>query len=223
MDTSEAVLDSYLTYGGSDRTAAKDLSTSKSLNYAKGASLVKPVIENVNTAGYSITFTDSVGIMGPENYFVKFNLDIIDAGNNYEAEEGWIALFYSAANDSTVNTYVTGTNDLQADTVEVNGFAPANFSNSIPNYIDGVIKITLDNLKTNNHFVDSWLDARLYTQDRLEFPFDTMYVGLKDSFYLGIHARDKRRIPYNIKCTVTTDVRSYSTLSSEEREFSAKY
>ena len=224
MDTSEAVLNRYLTYGGSDRTASKDLGASKSLNYAKGASLLKPAVERVNTAGYSLTYADSVGLMGPENYFVRFDLDIIDSGNNHEEEEDWTLLFFSTVDEPTVNTYVSGVYDQEADdSGSVNDYNPSNFSAAIPSYIDSVIKISLENFKTNNHFIDSWLDARLYTKERMEHPFDTMYVGLKDSFYLGIHARTTKRLPYNVKCSVTTDIQSYSKLTNEEKEYSSIY
>ena len=224
MDTSEAVLNRYLTYGGSYRTASKELGASKSLNYAKGASLTKPAIERVNTAGYSLTFSDSVGLMGPENYFVRFDLNIIDSGNNYVEEEGWTILFFSIPDEPTVNTYVSGTYDKDADnTGVINDYIPANFSTAIPSYLDSVIKVSLEDLKTNNHFVDSWVDARLYTKNRMEHPFDTMYVGLYDSFYVGVHARSTKRLPYNIKCTITTEIKPYGSLSNEEREYSAEY
>ncbi len=224
MDTSEAVLNSYLTYGGSYRTASKDLGASKSLNYAKGASLIKPAVERVNTAGYSLTYSDSVGLMGPENYFVRFDLNIIDSGNNHEEEEYWTVLYFSTIDEPTVNTYVTGVYDKDADNSGiVNEYVPSNFSAALPSYIDTVIKVSIENLKTNNQFVDNWLDARLYTKDRMEHPFDTMYVGLNDSFYLGVHARTTRRLPYNVKCSVTTDIQSYSNLSNEEKEYSAVY
>ncbi len=223
MDTSEAVLNSYLTYGGSYRTASKDLSASKSLNYAKGASLTKPAVERVNTAGYSLTYSDSVGLMGPENYFVRFDLNIIDSGNNHEEEEYWTVLYFSTLDEPTVNTYVTGAYDQDADNSGiVNDYTPSNFSAAIPSYIDTVIKISLENLKTNNIYVDDWVDIRLYTQKRQEHPYDTMYVGLQDSFYIGFHARNTRRLPYNIKCSVTNEIKSARTLSSSESEYIAK-
>ena len=61
------------------------------------------------------------------------------------------------------------------------------------------VAIQVENLGTGNTYNDSWLDTRLYSKDRIEHPGDLMYVKKNEWFYLGIHARNTRRIEYNIK------------------------
>ncbi len=222
MNISEEILAHYLKYGGSDRTSLSGLSASKSLNYAAGNSINNPTVERISTAGAVTTYSDSVGLMGPENLFVRYDLNIIDSGNNYEEEPGWIVLFFSAAAESTVNTYVGGEIDQSSSTVIENTYNPAVWSAAIPSYIDTVIKVSLENVKTNNIYVDDWFDTRLYTKEREEHPYDTMYVGLQDSFYIGFHARTTRRLPYNVKCSVTNEIKSKSTLVGDEVDYIAR-
>ncbi len=222
MDVSEEVLNNYLKYGGSERSSPETLSSSKCLNYASGATMSNPSVERVSTAGASTTYSDSVGLMGAENHFIRYDLNIIDRGNNYEEEGGWIVLYFSAVTETTVNTYEEGTLDLTADGQIINTYEPANWSAAIPAFLDSVVKISLENLKTNNIYVDNWFETRLYTQNKEEHPYDTMYVGLQDSFYVGFHARNTRRLPYNVKCSVTNDIKSARKLSTEEQSYIAR-
>jgi len=223
MNVSDQILQTYLKYGGSDNTSSENLSASKSLNYSNGTTINSPAIEKVSTAGSVTTYSDSVGLMGPENYFVRYDLNIIDSGNNYIEEEYWTILSFSIINEVTVNTYEGGVYDTTEDTEDqVNEYYSSNFTAAIPNFIDGVIKISLENLKTNNIYLDDWLDTRLYTQKKEEHPHDTMYVGLQDSFYIGFHARNTRRLPYNVRCSVTNEIKSARTLSSSELDYMAR-
>lgn len=65
-----------------------------------------------------------------------------------------------------------------------------------------LISVQIKNLGTDNKYNDAWLDTRLYSKDRLEHPDDLMYVKKNDWFYLGIHARNTRRIDYNIEIRI---------------------
>ena len=110
MDVTQEILNNHLTYGASDNTAPGGLAAAKSLNYAKGASIQKPVLENVTVV--------------PRR----------------------------------------------------------------PKYADTV----------------AWFDVRLYTKAREEHPYDEMYLPPTDYFYIGFHARNTRRLPYNVECLIGT-------------------
>ena len=69
-------------------------------------------------------------------------------------------------------------------------------------FIVDFLKVDLENLKTGNQYIDSWFDVRLYTRDRKEHPYNKMYVHLNDVFYIGFHARNTKRLPYNVSCDV---------------------
>ena len=86
----------------------------------------------------------------------------------------------------------------------------------IPN---GVVRVDLENLKTGNRFIDAWFDVRLYTKDRQEYSYDTMYIGVNDYFYIGFHARNTKRLPYNVRMTVGSEIISSYNLTSEQRQY----
>ena len=62
--------------------------------------------------------------------------------------------------------------------------------------------VDLSNLKTNNKFIDNWFDVRLYNKNRKEHPYDKMFVRMTDYFYIGFHARNTKRLPYNVQCII---------------------
>mgnify|MGYP005712883483 CR=1 FL=1 len=47
---------------------------------------------------------------------------------------------------------------------------------------------------------------RLYNSGREEHAYDKMYVKFDDHFYIGFHARNTRRLPYNVEVTVGQDL-----------------
>lgn len=130
------------------------------------------------------------------------------ADNDYQYEND-LALI-----DKTLDTkedqdmwFAAGNQYLRARYV-TDGYVPANLLGNRVNLTKGVrIKIDLKNLKTGNQYIDSWLDIRLYNKFRNEHPYDIMYVAPKEPFYIGFHARNTRRLPYNVECMIgqTTD------------------
>ena len=98
-------------------------------------------------------------------------------------------------------------NDLYyAEAQEVNpwylyedgGYVPAELS--FPNYIKNYnqFSVYLENKKTDNIYVDSHVDGRLYKIDREEHPYELMYAAAKDCVYVGIHARNTKRLPFDM-------------------------
>ena len=67
---------------------------------------------------------------------------------------------------------------------------------------DSYVSVDLTNLKTGNKYIDAWFDVRLYNKAREEHPYDKMYVRINDFFYIGFHARNTRRLPYNVDCVI---------------------
>ena len=89
------------------------------------------------------------------------------------------------------------------DTVCINTYQPASTSgNTIDDFTNKYFKVELINLTTGNIYVDSWLDTRLYNRYQEEHPYDVMYIKYNEPFYIGFHARNTRRLPYNINCVI---------------------
>ena len=204
MDVSQEILNNHLVYGASDNTAPQGLAASKSLNYAKGASIQKPVLEKVSIVPRRLKYADTVGLFGAENVFIKVDLNVKDTGNLCFEEPGWQCLKITLGAFPVVNTYYTAAMDPDKDLDTVNTYEPAQITNSLANIPNPYIGVSLANLKTGNKYIDSWFDVRLYTKAKEEHPYDEMYLPVRDYFYIGFHARNTKRLPYNVECLIGT-------------------
>lgn len=205
MDITQEILNNNLTYGASENTAPGDLSAAKSLNYAKGASIQRPILENVSIIPRKLKYADSVGLFGAENVFVRVNLRVRDTGNNSLDEPGWLSMRIVNEEFPTVNTYVQAEITQTPAATIVNTYEPAGFTNNLADINNPYVGVHLSNLKTGNKYIDAWLDVRLYTNQREEHPYDEMYIPANSYFYIGFHARNTRRLPYNVECLIGTE------------------
>lgn len=208
MDVTDQILQSHLIIGGSDNTAAHSLSPSRSLNYAQGPSMQRPIDERVTVLPRRLHYQDSVGLFGAENVFVRVKLDIKDTGNLCFEEPYWLCLRITGGDFDLVETYYTAVFDYNKDLTTVETYEPAVLTNKLASIHDPVVGINLSNLKTGNQFIDKWLDIRLYSRSRFEHPYDLMYVRPNDYFYIGFHARNTRRLPYDVECMIGIDYAS---------------
>ena len=204
MDVTQEILASHLVYGSSDNTAPQNLVGAKALNYTKGASIQKPILENVSVIPRRLQYADTVGLFGAENVFIKVDLKVEDTGNFCFEEIGWECMHITEGNFSTINTYTQAVMDEGADLITVNTYEPAKIANRLPDFLNPYVGVTLINRKTGNKYIDAWLDVRLYTKQREEHPYDVMFIPPNDFFYIGFHARNTKRLPYNVECIIGT-------------------
>tara|TARA_B100001094_G_scaffold235106_1_gene230137 strand:- start:704 stop:1369 length:666 start_codon:yes stop_codon:yes gene_type:complete len=204
MDVTEEILRNTQIYGASDYTAHHSLASAKVLNYAEGASIQKPIQEKITVIPRMLKYQDSVGLFGAENVFIKVTLKILDSGNSCFEEPGWQCMKIIEVDDALFNTYYTAVIDTKADLDIENTYEPAQMTNVLPAVPAPYVGISLNNLKTGNKYVDAWFDVRLYTKAREEHPYDEMYVPYTDYFYIGFHARNTKRLPYNVECLIGT-------------------
>ena len=191
-------------YGASDNTNPAYASADRSLNYAAGGSIQKPEVDRVSIIPYTINYKDTVGLFGKENHFVRVNVNINEdyAFACFE-EPGWECARITEADVEVFNTYYTAVLDPTKDLTTVNTYDPASVEREgLASLPDAYVSIDLENLKTGNKYIDSWFDVRLYTKAREEHPYDKMYVRMNDFFYIGFHARNTKRLPYNVKCVI---------------------
>jgi len=218
MDVTPQILDIHRIYGSSDNTAPAQLSSSRALNYANGASIQKPEQSRVTKIPFTFNYVDAVGLFGVENHFVKINLAVIDTGldnvviNSYEDADMTIE------STAVVNTYETGYFNEDEDNITINTYEPALVTfDVLPKYIKAKLSVELINNKTGNQYIDRDLDVRLYTKDRQEWDYDKMYLDLTDSFYVGFHARNTRRLPYNVTCRIGFEYLDFYDLSPAQK------
>ena len=191
-------------YGSSDNTNPAYNSANRSLNYASGGSITSPEKDRVTIIPYTINYKDTVGLFGKENHFVRVEVNINrDFAFACFEEPGWECAMITPDDLEVFNTYYTGVLDETKDLTTVNTYEPALLSRQgVANLPDEYISVDLENLKTGNKYIDSWFDVRLYSKTREEHPYDKMYVRMNDFFYIGFHARNTKRLPYNVKCVI---------------------
>ena len=197
-------------YGGGGSSNAAYLSPSKNLNFAVGSNtMLNARSERVTAIPYVSNYKDSVGLFGAENVFIKVDLNIQNSNR----------VLISAELRPELCRYRPAHSHSQEDLFIENDYEPVDVSTEFAFVPEGVVRVDLNNLKTGNRFVDAWFDVRLYTKDRQEYPYDTMYVGVNDYFYIGFHARNTKRLPYNVLLTVGSQIISSYQLTPEERKY----
>ena len=204
-------------YGASDNTNPAYSSSNRSLNYANGGSIQSPEHERVTIVPFTLNYKDSVGLFGKENHFVKVNVQInTSIALACFEDPGWECAAINEDENKQLNGYYTGEINLELDTEIVNNYKPAEINkNSLREMPNSYISIDLNNLKTGNKYIDAWFDVRLYTANREEHPYDKMYVRLNDYFYIGFHARNTRRLGYNVECVVGGEYVPYEQIENK--------
>ena len=220
MNVTKEIQQNHIIYGASDYTAPHSLAGSRSLNYAEGASITKPAHQECSTIPHTFRYEDAVGLFGAENYFTKIKLDIKgDVAFACYEEEGWECAAISRDPGVVENTYDPGLVDRTAPCVDNTNtyFCPRILDNKLPS-IGGnaYVSIDLRNLKTGNMYNDDWVDIRLYSITREEHPYEKMYVKLNDSFYIGIHARNTKRLPFDVSCIVGMEYLTYEAIPDKK-------
>ena len=231
-------------YGGSDNTQAGGLAASKSLNYAPAPTMQQA--QPAKTTVYPFTFKliGQVGLFGAENYYVRVDIDLLNPLNAEFEEDGWFPAVIEYGSPTTVNTYESERIDFDLDppppanTQERNDqnlcvdyeyrpndttvlyrkncYMPALITDPVPFFWDPYVSVRLKDIGTGNIYIDNWLEPMLYTRDRKMWGYDKMYIRPKDFFYVGVHARNTRHLPYNIEVIVGEEYKQSSDLKEAE-------
>ena len=220
MDVTNEIRKNHIIYGASDYTASHRHASGRSLNYAAGPSITRPAIQNVTIMPYTLKYESAVGLFGAENYFVKVNLDIVNNATDVCYEEplwscGYVDYSYNIP-DAFYGTGLVDKNQFPNDDA---GYVQANINEVYLPYLpgsDAYISVDLNNLKVGNIYIDDWLDVRLYTKDREEHPYDRMYVRSNEYFYIGIHARNTKRLPFNVECVLGQEFLEYDAIQEKQ-------
>lgn len=225
MDVTQSIERAILNMGGSGTTNPAYAASSKSLNYAKDRNTIQnAATERVTAIPYVLNYKDTVGLFGAENIFVKVQLNIQSATSaftNVNVPENTYYPVWTFYEEGVENFYATGVFDFTLDRVTVNDYEPAKISNDLSAFNKPYVRVDLTNLKTGNKFIDTWFDVRIYTKDREEYAYDTIYLSTNDYFYLGFHARNTRRLPYNVQLEIGNEYLEYYDLTAEQKRLSA--
>ena len=218
MDVTNEIRKNHLIYGASDYTAAHRHASGRSLNYAAGPSITRPANQSVTIIPYTLKYESAVGLFGAENYFVKVTLEIQNnaQGTCYE-EPFWLCGYVDYIYDVPDPFFGTGLVD-KSNFVYTDSYDQAQITETYLPYLPGTnafVSVDLNNLKVGNIYMDDWLDVRLYTKDREEHPFEKMYVRSNDFFYIGIHARNTKRLQFDVECVVGQEFLEYDAIKEK--------
>ena len=139
--------------------------------------------------GWELTIVDRE--VQPVNLSDEYTLDTQDA------PEGQLWLYEIPFNNE--DQFYTPANELMPDYLyESPGYISGDLS--FPNYIKNYnqFSVYLQNKGTDNIYIDSHVDGRLYKANREEHPYELMYAAAKDCVYVGIHARNTKRLPFDM-------------------------
>ena len=209
-----------LVYGASYNTNPANLAAGKALNFASGASIQKPEVRSISVLPVTQRFQDEVGLFGAENHFIKIDLNIIGDVVNvcYEEADWFCGGIDPNAETADVNDFNAAVFNL-AELPTVNTYEDATYKdNDLPDVgaNQGYISVELINNKTGNHFMDGWLDVRLYSITREEHPFEKMYVQNNSCFYIGFHARNTKRLTYDVSCVIGREYRGLDSIENSQ-------
>ena len=214
MDVTEQILSHHQIYGSSDNTNQSYVASGQCFNYSKGNTIQKPVEYGITVFPFKADLKGEVGLFGAENVFYKFNINVKDNATFCLEEPGWDCAdidqnlqpinpadeytYNPIAGDGSIQTQGQAYVDYKYDSSTSEGYVLADLS--YPNYIFtfNQFSVYLENKGTNNIYVDSHVDGRLYKVNREEHPYELMYVASKDCVYVGIHARNTKRLPYDM-------------------------
>jgi hypothetical protein len=162
---------------------------------------------------------DSVGLFGAENKFVLYTYSDkkILAASCFEDIGYECAAYHPFKPETDVGWKGVKWDPKHWD--EDVGYEEALWraQNEIPNYSPhkAFISVEIVNNKTDNIYNDDWLDVRLYAKDRIEHPYPKMYVPWKEPFYAGFHARNTRRLPYDVDIVIGKEILPLSLIKDK--------
>tara|TARA_E500000318_G_scaffold342_1_gene414 strand:+ start:728 stop:1405 length:678 start_codon:yes stop_codon:yes gene_type:complete len=222
MDVTTEVNNSLISMGGSGTTYAPYLASAKTLNYAADKSSIhNAAIETITAIPFSLNYKDSIGLFGTENVFIKLQLNVISSTSlfsNITTIENDYLPVWTFFENTVVNTYESGVLDFATIEGTVNTYESAEINNDLSVFANLYVRVDLKNLKTGNKYIDSWFDVRIYTRDKQEFPYDTIYLNRNDYIYLGFHARNTKRLPYNVEVDIGNEYLEYDDLTSAQKK-----
>ena len=213
-----------MSMGGSGSARPEYYSPNRTLDYAKTSnSLINARATRITAIPQSLNYKDSVGLFGAENIFLKIDLDILSAVSVFDTNQtpinDYIPAIADFDNPDEDLYYEPAVMNFSLDQFTINDYEPARIDNKIENIPEPLVRIDLNNLKTGNKYIDAWFDTRLYTKDRMEHPYDVMYIHPSSFFYIGFHARNTKRLPYNVRMTVGDEFLSEYDLTPEQRRY----
>ena len=154
-------------------------------------------------------------MFGAENQFYEFNLNVEDYGDGFVQEDLW----QQASIGPCLGTdpyYNCGFVDPDRDFEIVNTYIPASISDNLARLNSPVFSVRVLDNQTGNIYIDNWLDFSLYNRTKTPRPDNVLVANKRDKFYVGFHARNTRRLDYDIEVRIGEIYKNKYELTDEE-------
>ncbi|MAP24095.1 MAG: hypothetical protein CMM87_00995 [Rickettsiales bacterium] len=203
-------------------TNPSGLVASRSLQFAKGPTMDRAVVQRISAIPQSLVYEDTVGLFGTENQYVRFELNAEDIlqGVDVEDADGYRTVLQDRGTDLSVagSDYDEAVSD---DSVQEDQsvYARAVFTSLFADVRTTLLSIDLTNLRTGNMYIDNWVDVRLYDSQGRPHEYDKMYITPRSSFTLGIHARKANRLPFRLQIDIGFEILSIFNVTEEQRRY----
>lgn len=217
MDVTQQYLDTVQHYGSSDSSHPGYLAATTHLNYASGPTIKNPVEQIVSSLPMTYNYSGSVGLFGVENLYVKV-IDDSDrvSPNTFIEEESWL---------NQVSTTETSADMFYAkaaitdETVEDENYQIAGYNNKLwfSTSYGTYISVDIINTGIDINCVDTWIDAGLYGRNQQPHPYKRIYIPVGTYCYFGIHARNTKRMDYNVQLIVGASIVAYDAMTEDQR------
>ena len=163
MNVTAEILKHDQVYSASDNTNPDRYASGKVLNYASGASITRPDVEEISVVPYNLHYEDSVGLFGVENYFLRINLNVVgDIVLAEYMEPGYNAAKIDLFDTSVSPSYSLAAKDDDAPENDIGWNSAATPSLFLPNIgTESYLSVKLVNHETGNMYTDAHLDVRL--------------------------------------------------------------
>ena len=215
MDVTKEYNSKTTQYGGGVNKEAY-AAASKSLNLVKyGSSIQNAKQIPITVYPYILTFEDKVGLFGTENVFIKIKVNMQDVNPaGLQDFDGYQpAVFNNSQQEFPDKHYVNY--KISDDATDTSPYLKAESGNRFPNYRRPMSSVELKNLGVGNKYIDSFIDVALYDRNKNRISLSYGIIKGVDEFYIGVHARKGKRLPYRIQCEVGQLYTEYSELSDE--------
>ena len=173
----------------------------------------------VTRAPFTLNFKGTTGLFGAENQFIEIPVKVTDFFPDIPVVNGdYIDPTITNIADNE-QFFQPGNIDPLSDNVDVNQFQFGIVTNDILQTGKALFSVVINNKGTGNMYEDRWLDVQLYTKEREEHPYDLMWLRPVDKFYVGFHARNTRRLNFDVDVTIGRAYTSEYALTPAERRF----
>lgn len=203
-------------------TNPSGLVASRSLQFAKGPTMDRAVVQRISAIPQTLVYEDTVGLFGTENQYVRFELNAEDIlqGVDVEDSDGYRTVLQERGTDLSVagGGYEEAVSDdsVQED---ITVYEAALFTSKFADVRTTLISVDLTNLRTGNKYVDNWVDVSLYDSNRQPHEHDKMFITPRGSFTLGIHARKANRLPFRLQIDIGYEILSIFNVTEEQRRY----